>query len=176
MIEELIFQARSLLKQSTDKAHDINHAMRVAQDAKTLAKQLDYPRPELVELCGWWHDVGRLSQNEGHEEISAKLLRDELANLKMNEDSNIVFDAIRFHRWDMTPLTIEGQIVRDADKLDFISPARWDACIKAHQFEHLSDIRALLPKLSSMFYLQESKRLYRERLPDFLSHRYTERF
>lgn len=176
MFEDLIIEAQKLLEFSTDKAHDVYHARRVAQESSYLSKQLGYSNLQFMELCGWWHDVGRLARNEGHEEISAIMLRNRLYKLNLQKYAVMAYDAIRFHRWDMNPVTIEGKLLRDADKLDFISPERWDACLKVQQFKHLKDIRDLLPSLRDILHFEESKQLYDKRVKKFLAHNYISKF
>ena len=61
----------------------------------------------------------------------------------------------------MKPETIEGLIVKDADKLAWIGIGRWKSCIQNNQ--RLDTIVELLPKLrNEILYFDESKRIYDE--------------
>lgn len=73
-MQELIEKVKTILQKCDDKAHDANHAERVANDSILLGKSLSYPNLQLLELCGWWHDAGRTIQDSKHEIISAKML------------------------------------------------------------------------------------------------------
>jgi HD superfamily phosphodiesterase len=168
MFQESVKVARQLLANTNDKAHDIEHARRVAENAMLIGQNLHYPNLDLLELCGWWHDVGRTINDDGHEKISAELLANELG--KQNIDSTIIksaHDAIVFHKWNMKPKTLEGDIIRDADKLDFISIERWQSCLNSKQPEHLRDMKVLLNQLPQLLKLDGSKKIYLERLPAF---------
>lgn len=168
MIDDSIQTAQSLLSETEDKAHDINHAERVAKNARCIGQQLDYPNIALLELCGWWHDVGRTVKDEGHEKISADMLREDLSQRGSNNtDVNIAYKAIVFHKWNMSPTTLEGNIIRDADKLDFISTERWRACMEAGQLQHLQDMKALVDQLPKLLVLKESRNMYSERVKAF---------
>jgi HD superfamily phosphodiesterase len=154
MYEPLVSKARTSLRGSHDKAHDINHAKRVVENARLLSIKLKYADLDLIKLCAWWHDIGRLSKDDGHELISANLLKNELINNKYSSTiTNNAFVAIRYHKWTMTPVTFEGNILRDADKLDFISPERWKSCLQSNQLKHLIAIKELLHQLRNALFL-----------------------
>ena len=106
---------------SHDLAHDINHARRTAENSVLIGKKLNYRDLQLLHLAGWWHDVSR-NRSHNHEKDGAIEARDDALGRGVNkENSHIIYEAIRYHKWSMTPRTIEGNIIRDADKLDFIS-------------------------------------------------------
>lgn len=165
MFETSINEAKKLLSKTDDRAHDINHARRVSENAVSIGKRLDHKNIELLELCGWWHDVGRTIRDAGHEKISAEMLYKDL--IKRQKDiklSKSAYDAIVFHRWDMNPQTLEGKIIRDADKLDFISIERWQACIEHGQFKHLRDMKTLLDQLPDLLKLDVSVEIYLKKI------------
>lgn len=169
MYSNLTLSAKTLLLEASDKAHDVLHAQRVAENARIIADELEYGNADLLELCGWWHDVGRLIDNANHEKISADMLKKELLSEGFDETTaSTAYQSVVFHKWNMKPETIEGQIIRDADKLDFISIERWNACLSAGQYEHLNDISELLPALRGMLHFPESKMLYDNRISSFL--------
>ncbi len=172
MFEESIEEAKRLLSKTNDIAHDIGHAQRVAENAALIGKELSYKNIEFLRLCAWWHDVGRIVSDEGHEEISANMLKQDL--LKRGSGSIIsqrAYDAIVFHKWSMKPSTIEGNIIRDADKLDFISIERWQSCLNHKQLKHLEDIKELLEQLPKLLSLKVSRMVYKKRLPIFAKSR-----
>jgi len=169
MFKDSILEAKRLLANSKDKAHDIEHAHRVSEDCVRIGKSLGYENLNLLELCGWWHDVGRLINDDNHENISANMLKSDLLTRGYDgKTAQTAYDAIVFHKWSMNPKTLEGDIVRDADKLDFISIERWRACIESSQLKHLKDIKALLNKLPELFALDESKNLFTQRFEIFI--------
>jgi uncharacterized protein len=168
MFDESIKTAKTLISHTDDKAHDINHVKRVAKDAQVIGKLEGYPNIKLLELCGWWHDVAR-EQGAGHEEASAILASDDLLSREAAKDiAATVYEAIRLHKTSMEPNTLEGNIVRDADKLDFISVDRWKACLKANQLKHLYEIKALLPELrDKILKLDTTRHIYDQRIKVF---------
>jgi hypothetical protein len=77
----------------------------------------------------------------------------------------------------MQPETIEGKIIRDADKLDFVSPERWEECVRAKKEGKLKDLSFLkpyfdlLPKVRNEFLqLPVSKKIYQRIVGRFLSY------
>lgn len=156
-----IDSAQQYLEQATDQSHDASHGYRVAYNVRQIARGLDYQDPEFLEVCAWWHDVGRIYTAPNHEELSARMLWADLNSRAVDEATCLkAYEAIRFHRFDMHPRTLEGKIIRDADKLDFLDRGRWSKGIEAQEWQSLQTKASLLPHLREMLELEESKRLY----------------
>ncbi len=92
-----------------------------------------------------------------------------LKNLKVEDIiCEKVFNAIVFHQWSMQPQTIEGEIIRDSDKLDFISVTRWESCLKNNNLKSLQDLSNLLPRLRNEFlHLEISRYIYDDQIIKF---------
>ena len=130
--------------------------------------EIKYNNKKLIETACWWHDVGRLF-SPIHEDLSGQIARANLLGLGFDSDkADMVYQAIRFHKWKMIPKTLEGHILRDADKLDFISIKRWKKCLKERSLEHIVPIVELLPKLREILKLKASKEIYDKEIFYFL--------
>jgi HD superfamily phosphohydrolase YqeK len=126
MLPELmqsIEEAKALLRQIDGRAYD--HTESVAAFALELVNAYPEVDSDLITVSVWWHDTGRL-YSENHEGRSATMARQSLLSLGVKPgDARVVYDAIVYHKWSMSPKTLEGEIVRDADKLDWVRPSRW---------------------------------------------------
>lgn len=168
-----IEKAKNYYNDYWDVLHDLSHIERVAQNAKEIANSLGYKDLDFLELCVYWHDVARTKSVEPHEEPSAAMARDDLLARGASQDlANLAYEAIRFHKSTANPVTIEGKIIRDADKLDIFSVVRWERCIKAGWTEYYEeDLKKTinnLQKYPDVFTYDYTKKLYEERLPRFL--------
>ena len=149
------------MKNITDYEHDISHMYDVVNYTKELLNsiELDVDKDVCV-ISAYWHDVGRIKINEGHEKLSAQMLKEEMIN--RGYDNKFISKcclAIENHKWNMQPTTTEGLIVKDADKLAWIGIGRWNSCLKNGQ--HLNYIIKALPKLKNeILYFNESKNIY----------------
>ena len=158
---ELIQKAKEYMKNITDYEHDISHMYDVVNYTKELLNsiELDVDKDVCV-ISAYWHDVGRIKINEGHEKLSAQMLKEEMIN--RGDDNKFISKcclAIENHKWNMQPTTTEGLIVKDADKLAWIGIGRWNSCLKNGQ--HLNYIIKALPKLKNeILYFNESKNIY----------------
>lgn len=159
--DKLIQRAEEYMSTIKDYEHDINHMCDVVNYTKELLNSITLDVDE--EVCiisAYWHDVGRIEINEGHEKLSAQMLKEEM--IKVGYDYQLVNKcclAIENHKWNMQPTTPEGLIVKDADKLAWIGIGRWKSCLKNNQ--NLNSIIRLLPKLrNEILYFNESKELY----------------
>lgn len=158
---ELIQKAKEYMKNITDYEHDISHMYDVVNYTKELLNsiELDVDKDVCV-ISAYWHDVGRIKINEGHEKLSAQMLKKEMIN--RGYDNKFISKcclAIENHKWNMQPTTTEGLIVKDADKLAWIGIGRWNSCLKNGQ--HLNYIIKALPKLKNeILYFNESKNIY----------------
>ena len=155
--------------------HDLLHTKRVVENAAEIAKSLGYKDLDFLELCVYWHDVARTQNIEPHEEPSAATARDDLlARGADQEVANLVYEAIRFHKSTANPTTVEGKIIRDADKLDIFSVVRWEKCVKAGELENYAEeLRKTIDNLykypDALTY-DYTKKLYEEQLPKFLKY------
>lgn len=158
---ELIQKAKEYMRKITDYEHDISHMYDVVNYTKELLNsiELDVDKDVCV-ISAYWHDVGRIKINEGHEKLSAQMLKEEMIN--RGYDNQFIGKcclAIENHKWNMQPTTTEGLIVKDADKLAWIGIGRWNSCLKNGQ--HLDYIIKALPKLKNeILYFNESKNIY----------------
>jgi hypothetical protein len=85
-----------------------------------------YANSAIIEIGAWWHDVGRLEGPADHEARSADMLARELERAGADESVVQEFaEAVAFHKWSMRPSSLEGKVIRDADKLDAVAPERW---------------------------------------------------
>jgi HD superfamily phosphodiesterase len=161
--------AQHYVLKTEDSAHDLDHTREVVTFAIEISKRVNYPNIELIEVAAWWHDVGRLFDSV-HEEISGKMAKENLTELGCNhKEANLVYEAIRFHKWNMNPTCLEGDIIRDADKLQFISIKRWKKCIKTNEYTHIKPIIPLLPELRNILKLEVSKSIYDEMIGGFVN-------
>jgi len=102
-------------------AHGFDHVVRVAQLARYIAERDNYPEPEVAEVAGLLHDIGRTVQDEEKDHGPAGVpLASEMLDQYTGYDATTkrqILDAIRDH----SAFKAEGNlthIVQDADKLD----------------------------------------------------------
>ena len=157
----LIEIAEEYMKNIKDYEHNINHMNDVVSYTKELLNSLN--RDIDIDVCiisAYWHDVGRIKINEGHEKLSAEMLKEEMEKLRY--DDRVIdkcYKAIENHKWNMHPKTIEGLLLKDADKLAWIGLGRWKDCLNNHQ--NLDSIIKLLPNLrNEILYFEESKKIF----------------
>jgi len=143
----LIEIAKSKMNRVEDKEHDVNHINDVVKNIKQILDNIDTDvNKEACIIGAYWHDVGRTKIGVGHEKLSATMLYEEMQKLNYDENFiDICTKAIEFHKWNMTPTTVEGWVVKDADKLAWIGSGRWESCLKNNQ--RLDTILQLLPNL-----------------------------
>ena len=159
--KKLIDIAKEKMKTINDFEHNIHHVEDVVFYAKKLMAVLNKRfDAEVVLLSAYWHDVGRTVAPDGHEKRSAEMLKQELVlqnfNTKFIEKCYL---AISDHKYNMAPKTIEGKIVKDADKLAWLGLGRWQECINGKQ--NLDSIINLLPNLrNDILQFKESRKIY----------------
>ena len=157
----LIQTAKEYMGSIKDPEHNINHMNDVVLYTKELLNAIDLKiDAEVCIISAYWHDVGRTKIDEGHEKLSAKMLKDKMKALGYNDELiNKCYMAIENHKWNMQPQTTEGLILKDADKLAWIGLGRWNDCLDNHQ--RLDSIIDLLPKLrNEILFFDESKKIF----------------
>lgn len=168
---------------TVDGEHGIVHAYNVRKIAEEIIHRLgntDSLEGLDVEVCvlaSYCHDVGRALSAEGidHEYIGAVALADEMSRLGVEGNTlQTLYNAIIYHKWSMKPKTLEGIIVRDADKLDWVSEWRWQYYIENKiKREDIATIDLLPILRNEILQLECSKQLYDKmvyEIGDYLKH------
>ena len=173
----VIRQAKKMLSKTNDAFQGTPHAKGVLLATKEIMKYHPEANKRAVIIAAWWHDVGRLYQQENHEKLSAELVAKELS--KHNYEKSFietVYNAIEPHGLLMHPKTIEGKIIRDADKLNYISIARWRRVLNSIEYinniagskKTLLNFRDRILRLGdSILELDISKQIYAYKFPKF---------
>ena len=166
----LIDISKNYMNTINDYEHDSNHINDVIENIVKIINNIDEKfDTEVCIIAAYWHDVGRTKENEGHEQVSAEMLRKEMTRLDYEEIKiQKCYDAILYHKWTMTPQTIEGKIVKDADKLAWIGKGRWTSCLNNNH--KLEEIEKVLPKLrNQILYFEYTKKLYDEQIVNLVN-------
>jgi uncharacterized protein len=110
--------------EENDPAHDYDHIMRVLKNAKKIAKKEDV-NMKVITAAVLLHDVISYPKSDPRSKKSsiesAKASRKILKNYRFTQiQIDTIADAIRDHSFSrgVTPSTIEGKILQDADRLD----------------------------------------------------------
>ena len=103
-----------------DKGHDIHHAEYVINRSLKFAQNIENIDLNMVYVIAAYHDIAHHIDAKKHEELSAKLLKEDL-KLKefFSEDKiKIMSEAVEDHRSSLEgePRTIYGKIVSSADR------------------------------------------------------------
>ena len=170
-----IVKAKSYYDGFDDVIHDWEHSERVATNARLIADNLGYEDKDFLTLCALWHDTARTQQSEGHEEQSALWAEKDLLSRGIDrETAEKAYEAIRFHKSTANPTTIEGKIIRDADKLDIFTVGRWEKCDAAGwKREYVDDLQKTVEsmgKYPDAFTYDYTKELFKQRVPSFLKY------
>lgn len=126
-LQQVILVAKGFYARK-DRAHDLEHALRVREWGKLLAEEEAEAEAAVdvtvIELAALLHDIGRSGAVEKtHAESSAGLAVNILHKAGYSEDIVLkVRDAILAHSREAghEPNTLEAKILYDADKLDFV--------------------------------------------------------
>lgn len=144
-----------------DPLHFIGHTIDVVNYVKELLEEIPANK-EVCIIAAYWHDVGRAVCDKGHEEESGRILREEMTKLGYsNEMIEQCYLAVVNHKRKCNPPTIEGKIIRDADKIAYIGINRWKRCIKEDPSAIDEIVEVYLPILKDeILKLEYSKELF----------------
>ncbi len=170
-----IAHVKKLYEGDKDVLHNFSHSQRVAELAKHIAENIGYKDLDLIELIGIWHDAARTQGfDEDHEQKGAEMARDDLLERGVDaKTADTVYRAIRSHSHSKgVPVTnIEGQILKEADKLEIFTVERWQACAEAGWTDYYkSEIHkshANIDKYLDAFTFDYTKELFKKRLAEF---------
>jgi len=120
---KIIDFVRKELSSSNKGAHTFDHTMRVYALSKQIGEELQITS-RVLQAAALLHDVGRPRESETG--VSHSILSGEMSKPLLQEigyaESEIkqIMDTIRTHRFSegITPKSLEGKILSDADKLD----------------------------------------------------------
>lgn len=156
----LIKRAIEIMKQVSDPKHSLSHMESVVQYTKEILENVEEADKEICLISAYWHDVGRSVQEKGHAKLSADMLQEEMQNLGYDEEIiQKCYLAIYKHSWKEEPATLEGKIIRDADKIDFVGIGRWKQCIETNC--KFNKILQLLPTMrKELLELESSKEIF----------------
>jgi uncharacterized protein len=102
-------------------AHGLDHIVRVVRMARQIQAEVGGDRI-VIELAAWLHDIGDAKFHQGLErsgEFAREILEKVGAVAEIREQVVHIVDAVSFRKGvDGSQLSLEGQIVQDADRLD----------------------------------------------------------
>ena len=175
MMEERIDEfVRSVLLTSEKGAHSYDHTKRVYSLAMSIGSEAGANLRVLV-AAALLHDIGRPREaltGESHSVISGEMSRPILREVGYTENEiELVAQAIRTHRFSegLTPTSIEGEILSDADKLDAMGAIGVFRAIAQASMTgvgidgFLSHVDEKLLKLRKLMYTKQAKTLAEKR-------------
>lgn len=122
--QEILAQTQAYIKKTfldEGTGHDYFHIERVVTNAKKIL-ETENADPFLVELAAWAHDIGDYKLHDGIDK-SEELIREFLESIHVEEQTILsvleIVSQVSFSKGNK-PITIEAEIVQDADRLDAI--------------------------------------------------------
>ena len=123
MNNELIDEAKGYVKdlfRNNSDGHDFEHTMRVYLNAMAIAETESFCDTEIVALAALLHDVDdhKLFNTENNANARNFLKQHEVDESRISFICEVINEVSFSKNRDRHPLTIEGMIVQDADRLD----------------------------------------------------------
>ncbi|MBS3796429.1 MULTISPECIES: HD domain-containing protein [unclassified Pseudoalteromonas] len=137
-MQQLELQCRDFILEcgSADSAHDITHIERVVQVAKHLCVQ-EQADMAVVLPAAWLHDCVAVAKNHPDRAKASLLAADKALTFLHSigyEQQYLegIHHAIVAHSFsaNITPVTLEAQIVQDADRMDALGAVGISRCMK----------------------------------------------
>ncbi|MCF2135845.1 MAG: HD domain-containing protein [Candidatus Thorarchaeota archaeon] len=155
-------------------AHTYDHTLRVYMMSLQIGNELD-ANLRVLGAAALLHDIGRVRETEtgiSHSILSGQMARPALRQAGYSEEEiTQIIEAIRTHRFSegLTPTTLEGHILSDADKLDAMGAVGVYRAIAQsvrdgrdmEGFLHHADEKLL--KLANLIHTQPAKRMAHQR-------------
>lgn len=156
----LIDRAIQIMETVEDARHSLSHVESVVKYTMEILEHEENANKEICIISAYWHDVGRSIQAKGHALISANMLKEEMEKLQYDRDFiEQCYLAIYKHSWKKMPETLEGIIIRDADKIDFVGIDRWKKAVEMKK--RFTMIIENMPILrNDILQLEISKKIY----------------
>lgn len=156
----LIDKAIQIMETVEDVRHSLSHVESVVKYTMEILEHEENANKEICIISAYWHDVGRSIQAKGHDLISADMLKEEMEKLQYDRDFiEQCYLAVYKHSWKEMPGTLEGIIIRDADKIDFVGIERWKKSIEMKK--RFGQILENLPILrNDILQLEISQKIY----------------
>lgn len=176
--KKLIEIAEEYMTKIEDPEHNMDHIKDVLDYIKIIIGKLISNNENIdIDVCiigAYWHDVGRIEKNEGHEELSSKILEHAMKELEYDNDFILkCSEAIKYHGFEMYPRTKEGLIIQDADKIAWFGKRRWTNCLSNKK--RLDSIIEKIPKLrNEILHFECSRRIYDNEIVKILTMLYHE--
>ena len=129
--------------------HNLKHTQRVVKSTKELLDhyQLDANVNERLLLAAWFHDTGYTKGTENHEAVScgiaeAFLLEEGLPKEPIEDVKKFIMATQRYHE----PVSLEEEIIRDADASHFGQRSYWETTDYLREELKLLGIKSFSPK------------------------------
>ena len=167
-LTELIVDAQKyLICNPYDLAHDVTHHYRVWAWCFKIVKaerlRVDW---EVLSVAAWWHDA---EERKGKTVTAVKkALKDRKLSWKF---TNKVISIINQHSYGEKQTSIEGKVLFDSDKLEYVSPERLaifaqavrDGFINQQNYsQYYRDWHTRTPKIVKLLHFKYSKQKYKQ--------------
>jgi len=123
--KEILKQTVDFVRQKLEgegSGHDWWHIYRVWQNAKSIAEE-EGGNIFIIELAALLHDIADHKFHNGDETVGPRVAREFLMSKNVGSESILsvieIMEEISFSK-GITPSSLEGRIVQDADRLDAI--------------------------------------------------------
>jgi HD superfamily phosphodiesterase len=165
---------RYLAEHPFDALHSVAHHAKVWENCQWIVGQ-ERLEVDLVtlEIAAWWHDVER-----GSEEHS--LLRQGLTNLGIEpEFIEKIVGIINGHSYGQEQTSLEGKVLYDADKLEYLSLERVDTLVTAFKNGAIPQDRfdyykkgwaKRIPNVRGKINFESTRKKFEEELVIFMEH------
>ncbi len=99
------------------KYHNLVHTKKVVQKTRLMAEHSGVNQEEktLLIIAAWFHDIGFIKTEEGHEEVSAEMAEDFLTGKLSKAQIESVKKIILATRIDEKPNSLLEEIIKDGD-------------------------------------------------------------
>lgn len=158
-----------LINNPYDEGHDLYHHLAVWKNAQHIARHIKESADiKSLHIACFWHDVvttpieNRNFKDRDKMTIkTAEYLQKLMLELGCNKDLiERTIIAVCEHDLNSRPTTIEGKILYDADKLEFLNVKRWIKILDALKTGKMVKIKLFLYKKAGKRWISKLKRMY----------------